>query len=141
MYPMNTGEEVSLRQASPQQIQLELIRRQCFNAFNGPKIVASLLRHKNLWQAVLMDSLGHVSQDDDHSNAGLIKLRDLPRNMWNVDRLFVLTDTLDQAQELERIANDDEWDADVVRVISEHDERMRALGTSRPGYIVSAWWD
>ncbi len=38
-----------------QEIQLELIRRHQFNAFDGRKIAASLRQHRSLWEAVLMD--------------------------------------------------------------------------------------
>lgn len=134
--PSHPPEPLPLTEASVQEIQLELIRRWRFNEFDGPRIVASLRRHRGLWRAVLMDRLGIVAQD-----GGLIKLRDLPGNLWNVDDLYVLTDTLQQARELQQIAEDEEWKADTVQIMENKDERCRALGTSDPRYVISFWWD
>ena len=102
--PSLPPEPLPLTEASVQEIQLELIRRRRFNQFDGPRIVASLRRHRSLWRAVLMDRLGHVSERDGRQTMwDLIKLRDLSHNDWNVDDMYILTDTLDQARELERI--------------------------------------
>jgi len=51
-------EAINLRDASVQDIQLELIRRTSFNAMRGERVVASLLRHRDLWKAVLLDRQG-----------------------------------------------------------------------------------
>ena len=48
-----------LREATVQEIQLELIRRTKFNAFDGERIHASLMKHRTYWQAVLLDRRGH----------------------------------------------------------------------------------
>ncbi len=89
----------------------------------------------------MMDRLGFACEGESAHNWGLIKLRDLPRNSWNVDDLFILTDSIDQARELERIAEEEQWQADNVTVIENKLERSSALGTSDPGYIISFWWD
>lgn len=133
-------EPLPLTEASVQEIQLELIRRRRFNQFDGPKIVASLRRYRGLWRAVLMDRLGFVTENGQN-HWELIKLRDLSGNRWNVDDLYILTDTLEQARELQRIAEAEAWEADNVEVMEDRDERARALGTSDPGYIISFWWD
>jgi hypothetical protein len=52
------NERQSLIDATVQEIQLELIRRTKFNAFDGERVMASLLRHRELWMAVLLDSQG-----------------------------------------------------------------------------------
>lgn len=71
--------------------------------------------------------------------AGLIKLRDLPDNVWNADTLFVLTKTGAAANQLAKIAESEDWGGEV------HDEREetdRALGTGRQEYgLLSVWWD
>jgi hypothetical protein len=138
--PSLPPEPLPLTEASVQEIQLELIRRQRFNFFHGPKIVASLRRHRHLWRAVFMDRLGFVAQDGQH-NWGLIKLRDLPANSWNVDDLYILTETLDQARQLQRIAEEERWEADNVEIMEDEQERSRALGTSDPDFVISFWWD
>src|SRR5258708_7624536 len=98
--PSLPPEPLPLTEASVQEIQLELMRRKQFNSFDGPKIVASLRQHRSLWRAVLMDRSGGMD---------LIKLRDLPDNYWNVDELFIMTDTYSQAYELQRIAEEEQW--------------------------------
>jgi hypothetical protein len=52
------NETLSLRDASVQDIQLELLRRTRFNALDGEKVCASLLRHRHLWRAALLDRPG-----------------------------------------------------------------------------------
>jgi hypothetical protein len=44
--------------ATVQGIQFELIRRTKFNAFDGERVEGSLLRHRELWMAVLLDRQG-----------------------------------------------------------------------------------
>jgi len=137
-------ESLSLRDASVQDIQLELIRRTRFNAMNGERIVASLLRHRDLWLAVLLDRPGLPNYAEPCSllTAGLIKLRDLPDNLWNADTLFILTRTREQARRMERIAEEEDWGADVVRVYDDQQEIDQSLGTGRQEYgLVSVWWD
>ena len=138
--PSLPPEPLPLAEASVQEIQLELIRRRRFNEFDGPKIVSSLRRHRSLWLAVFMDRLGYVSEAGG-SNWGLIKLRDLPQNHWNVDDLFVLTQTAEQAHELKRIAEDEDWQADNCTIIENREERSRLLGTSDPQFVIDFWWD
>jgi hypothetical protein len=138
------NESLSLRDASVQDIQLELIRRTSFNAMNGERIVASLLRHHDLWRAVLLDRQGLPNYDEPELllTSGLIKLRDLPQNLWNADTLFILTRTREQARRLAQIVEEEDWVADVVRVYDNQQEIDHALGTGRREYgLVSVWWD
>ena len=133
-------EPLPLTEASVQEIQLELIRRHQYNAFDGRKIAASLRCHRSLWEAVLMDRPGFMNRDG-MSFSGLIKLRDLSSNFWNVDYLFILTETLQQAHELQRIAEQEEWLADTVSITEDENQRSNALGTSHPGFVITFWWD
>ena len=45
-----------LRDASVQEPQLELIRPHSFNALDGEKVYASLLRNRGLWRVCLLRS-------------------------------------------------------------------------------------
>jgi hypothetical protein len=45
--------------------------------------------------------------------SGLIKLRDLPGNYWNADTLFILTRTREQARQLARTAEEEDWGGEV----------------------------
>ena len=73
--------------------------------------------------------------------SGLIKLRDLPQNIWNADTLYILTATRPEAEELAQIAEDEDW-AGEVHVFQGQAEIDRALGTGRQkNGLVSIWWD
>lgn len=134
---------LSLRDATVQEIQLELLRRTQFNAMDGERIAASLLRHRDLWIAALLDRPGLP----DFSNprrllmSGLIKLRDLSENYWNADILYVLTSSAKEAHEILRIAEDEEWGG-MLHVIEDREEVDRALGGGDgEEAILKVWWD
>jgi hypothetical protein len=138
------NESLSLRDASVQDIQLELLRRTAFNSMEGERIVASLLRHRDLWLAVLLDQPGLPDYEEPRLllTNGLIKLRDLPDNLWNADTLFILTRTREQARRLAQIAKEENWSSDEVRVYEDQQEIGEALGTRGERYgLVSVWWD
>jgi hypothetical protein len=133
----------SLRDASVQDIQLELLRRSCWNALDGERVYAGLMKHRELWLAVLLDRPGiaDYAQPSRLLMSGLIKLRDLPDNFWNADTLYILTETHAQANELARIAEDEDWAGEIV-VYKNQDEIDRALGTGRQeNGLLSIWWD
>lgn len=137
------NEPVSLRGASVQEIQLELLRRTCFNALDGERVHASLLRHRDLWLAALLDRPGVANYAEPGLllMSGLIKLRDLPDNFWNADTLFILTPTRQAADQLAGIAEDEDRGGEVV-VYKNQDEIDRALGMGRQEYgLLSIWWD
>lgn len=137
------NESLLLRQASVQEIQLELLRRTRFNALDGERVCASLLKHRRLWLAVLLDRPGvpNYAEPGHLLLAGLIKLRDLPHNIWNADTLFLLTPTRQEAEHLARIAEEEDWGGE-IQIIHDQAEIDRALGTGRQAYgLVSIWWD
>lgn len=137
------NESLSLRQASVQDIQLELLRRTRFNALDGEKVYASLLKHRHLWMAVLLDRPGvpNYAEPRHLLIAGLIKLRDLSDNYWNADTLFILTRTRLQARELARIADEEDWGGE-IQVYADQQDIDNALGTGRQEYgLLSIWWD
>ena len=137
------NEVLSLREASVQDIQLELLRRTMFNALDGEKLHASLRKHRDLWLAVLLDRPGVADYTEPGRLliSGLIKLRDLPHNLWNADTLFILTRTHLLAQKLARITEEEDWGGE-VQVYEDQKEIDRALGTGRQEYgLLSIWWD
>lgn len=136
-------DSVSLRSASVQEIQLELIRRTTFNDFDGQRVYDSLLKHRDLWLAVLLDRPGVPNYATPRRllTSGLIKLRDLPDNLWNADQLFVLTETRDQARQLAAIAEQEDWAGEIIPYENQEDIDY-ALGTGRREYgLFSIWWD
>jgi hypothetical protein len=137
------NEPLLLRAASVQEIQLELLRRTRFNALDGERVCASLLKHRDLWMATLLDRPGvpNYAAPGHLLIAGLIKLRDLPDNLWNADTLFLLTPTRRAAEELARVAEEEDWGGE-VHVYTKQEEMDRALGTGRQEYgLLSLWWD
>jgi len=135
--------ELLLRNATVQEIQLELIRRTSFNAMDGEKVYASLVRHRQLWQACLLDRPGVADYQTPRLlfGLGLIKLRDLGQNYWNADQLFILTATREQARQMKAIIEEEDW-AGEVWLTEDQEEIDRALGTGRQEYgLVNVWWD
>lgn len=129
-----------LTEATIQEIQLELIRRAGFNACDGERVVKSLERHRELWEAVLMDRLG-VTGTGGLAASGLIKLRDLSDNYWNVDTLYILCPDAARARRLAEIIESEDWGG-MVQLHDREDAVQRALGGGdRSAAIVSVWWD
>ena len=73
-----------LTEVTIQELHLELLRRTRFNAFDGEDIHEGLLALPDLWHAVLLDAGGLFATG---GGAGLIKLRDMAGNYYNVDTL------------------------------------------------------
>lgn len=127
-----------LREATAQEIQLELIRRTQMNAFDGERVARDLIEHRDLWIAVLMDRFG-VSNPPRLPSCSLIKLRDLDGNDWNVDTLFILAKNVKSARKLASLR--DPWIADSA-VVHDQEETERVLGGwGLPGRLVTFWWD
>ena len=122
----------TLRAASVQAIQLELIRRTCFNAMRGDRVVESLFRHRGLWEAALLDRPGFCDYEHPRRllSMSLIKLRDLPGNYWNADTLYLLAKDPETARELARVIQEEDW-AGEVQVHDDPAEIGMALGESR----------
>src|SRR5437763_8743821 len=138
------NDSVLLHEATVQEIQLGLIRRTKFNAFDGVRLHASLMKHRAYWQAVLLDRPGLASyQEPRHLlMSGLIKLRDLDDNIWNADKLFILTAKRAQAVHLARVIEAEDWGGEKPIVYDDQEETDSALGIGRQEYgLLSIWWD
>lgn len=137
---MNALFKTPLHDATTQEIQLELIRRSRFNAFDGERVVRSLLAHRELWEAVILDRFG-VPLAGKLPVSGLIKLRDLPFNIWNADSLYVLCPDAKSAVRLASIAREDRWGGEPA-VFSDQQTVDDALGSGRETRaILRVWWD
>lgn len=137
------SETKTVRDASVQDIQLELIRRTSYNVLDGERVYASLLAHRDLWLAVLLDRPGvpNYAHPRHLMTVGLIKLRDLPDNLWNADQLFVLTRTRAQAREMAAAIGREDWGGEVL-VYEDQRELDDAIGSGREEYgLLSVWWD
>lgn len=129
-----------ISEATIQDIQLELIRRRRFRALDGERVADALLRHRDLWEAVMMDRIA-VSNPGFLPALGLVKLRDLLYNEWNVDTLYILTPSKDNAERLAKIIKTEDWGG-LVDVHADSEEVDIALGGAQAGQaVVSIWWD
>lgn len=122
-----------------QKLNLELIKLASFNGFNGPGIARELLKHKDKWDAVVMDRCSFSSKKQEVC-IDLIKLRDIPENYWSVDDLFILCKP---GEEAAIAALGAEWGADRCE-IWDVEKTQHALGfwdKNDKRKIVDFWWD
>jgi hypothetical protein len=132
--------DLTLWDATVQEIQLELLRRTSFNALDGPRVVDSLLRNHELWLAFMLDRLW-LDMKRRLPGSGLIKLRDLPDNLWNADTLYILCPNATAAHRLAAIMEEEDW-AGMATVYDDRKEVDSALGTGGDDYaLVAVWWD
>ena len=108
-----------------QELHFELMKKASFNNFHAEQVIRDLKANTHLWDAALMDQ------------PNLIKLRDLPEDIWNVNTLYILTGIKsDQLSELARL-----WNPSSLRWI-EGDEASIRLGAYVSGdYILRLRWD
>jgi len=127
---------LTLAAASVQELHLELIRRTTHNNFDGARVLADLLAQREDWQAVLFDTYDLVLGGE---SSGLIKLRDMADNFYNVDTLYILAVNEQAAERLAAFA--ESWMADTVQIYDQektngllgcYDDNLR---------VVEMWWD
>ena len=129
-----------LGEASAQEIQLELIRRRKFNAFDGEQVAEALVKHRELWESAFMDRLGIHREDRELPAMSLIKLRDLAYD-WNVDTLYILTPDVASAKKLMEVFSMEEFCGEPY-LIEDPDEVSSAIGAGPTEQaIVAVWWD
>ena len=120
-----------------QDLQLRLIELVEYNELDGKRVVKDLVRDRDLWRAVIIDREGTAER------INLIKLRDLPQGIWNVDTLFLLPEK-GRENELETLART--WKADEIDWIG-GEEASAMLGgagfddPSNPRRVLRIWWD
>ena len=119
----STSDRKLLTDATVQEIQLELIRRTSFNSMDGPRVVAHLQQHRDLWSAVMLDRSTYVVSGG-LPDMGLIKLRDLPGNFWNADTLFILCATAENARRLAAFIEEEGW-GEAIRVHENQEVTLR----------------
>jgi hypothetical protein len=137
---MTLLESLPLSEASVQDIQLELIRRRRFHEFDGRRVVACLLENRDLWEAVMMDRLA-ISHPGSLPTMGLMKLRAFSCGEWNVDTLYILTRTEEDARRLADIFRKRHLGG-MVTVYADPEEVDNALGGAKPGQaVVTVWWE
>jgi hypothetical protein len=124
-----------------QRTQLELLRSVRYNELDGEKVVNDLLAWRDMWYGVIADRFALARpRDAAYQVINLIKLRDLPRNYWNVDTVFIWTTDAHVDTLIERIKK--RWRADDVGVF-DRDEAEESLGYGplRDDRLIYVWWD
>jgi hypothetical protein len=122
---------MELNNATVQDIQLELIRRSKWNSFNGQRIFDDLQNHRDLWEAVMLDTREQLK---------LLKLRDLNTNRWHTDTLYILAGDEESARKLVDLCW--QWNADEAQY---HNAKITSdrlhRGLLKNHCLVEAWWD
>jgi hypothetical protein len=127
-----------------QKLQLMTMIEARFNAFDPFRVVGDLLRHRDRWRGVVMDRAFPVTASGDrpytYLSGDLIPLRDVESGHWNVDTLYLLIDS-DQEAALRRLI--DQWSADEVHVIEGEavNSLLGAWGDNEGQKVVRVWWD
>ena len=84
-----------------QKLQLEIIKNTRHNKMYGADIYEDLVANKHLWEGVIL--FPH-----DHPPLELYCLRDLSKNIWNCDTVYIYT-TTENVMPLKHLA--DKWNA------------------------------
>lgn len=133
-------------EATPLELQLELMRRTRFNAFRGPRIYDDLLARRDLWRAAIFgrDDVVFVERNGEHVHAAPFwnTLNLLPVEAvegYNADQLWVLTPSADAGRALLDLARQ-RWRCDERRMWNRANSH-RAAGCQGDERIVSLWWD
>ena len=92
------------------------------------------MQHRDLWEAVMMDRLA-ISHPGSLPTMGLMKLRDFPKDEWNVDTLYILTRSAAEAERLAEILNKRQWggmvdvytDSEELDYANMSDEELRRI--------------
>ncbi len=114
----------------PQKLQFMLMLEGAFNNFDPFRVIEDLLRRRDLWQGVVMDRAFLLPDGAGLTRqrlcSDLIKLRDVGSRHWNVDTLFILTDSAHDA-EWDRLTTT--WEADEFGSIEAQRPRRRSAPT------------
>jgi hypothetical protein len=131
----------SLREATAQEIQFELLRRTQHNALRGDRVLESLLAHRDLWLSLMLDRLFVWSKEIRLPVLGLITLRDLPYNDWNADTLYILAESPEKARALVALMEQEDWGGE-PHIIDDPKEVSQSVGSWDEGLtLVQVWWD
>jgi len=142
-----------------QAMLLKLMREASFNDFDGNIVVDSLLAHRDLWIACMIDREAYQASYERERRAngekqgGLpvspidtIRLRDISEGYWNVDALFILPEP-GKEDELELLARK-EWNADEIdwydpldAGLIMHGSYEDTKGSTRVEKMLRVWWD
>jgi hypothetical protein len=112
-----------------------------YNELDGERVVNDLLAWRDMWYGVIADCFALARpRDTAYQVINLIKLRDLPRNYWNVDTVFIWTTAAHVDTLLDRIKK--RWHADDIGVFDrEEAEESLGYGPIWDERLIYVWWD
>ena len=135
------GGEFPLAEATPQEMQCELLRRGSFNGLDGPALARSLLTHRGLWFSFTWERVPLPAEYAELAPMSMIVHRDLPHGVWNADTLRVLCPDAAAAKALAAVAEDEDWGGEAW-LVDDREAVDGACGTGRCEWaVLQVWWD
>lgn len=133
-------------EATPLELQLELLRRTRFNRFDGPKIYRDLVAHRDLWRAAVFgrDDAVFIERSGRRVHASPLwntinLLHDEQSEGYNADQVWVVAPSVDAGRALLDLARA-RWNTDERRMWNRANSR-RVAGCVGDERVVSLWWD
>lgn len=133
-------------EATPLELQLELVRRTRFNAFNGPRIHDDLVARRDLWRSAIFgrDDVAFIERSGERVHAApfwntLNLLTNERVEGYNADQLWALTPSAEAGRALLALARN-RWRCDERRMWNRANSR-RVAGCRGDERVVSLWWD
>ncbi|MEW5848565.1 MAG: hypothetical protein AB2A00_07105 [Myxococcota bacterium] len=119
-----------------QHSHLQLLRYTKHNLLHGEVVAEELVEMSERWVAALVDNAGLA---DEAPSSLLIKLRDMDSGVYNVDTLYVLARSREDAEHIGSMK--ERWRADEVCILPPEDLDNALGGDERGFWLVMLWWD
>lgn len=133
-------------EATPLELQLELLRRTRFNRFDGPRIYRDLVEHRDLWRAAVFgrDDVVFVERDGRRVHASPVwntinLLREEESEGYNADQVWIVAPSAEAGRAVLDLARA-RWKADERRLWNRANSR-RVAACVDDERVVSLWWD
>lgn len=112
-----------------QLIQFELTEHVNLDGFDARRVVGDLIKHKELWESVVMMP---------DPSWGLLHLRDLAENTWNVDCLYLYA-SHDEAKVLTELAQS--WQPTELMWLAEEAQKdLMRVPERLPRHVLRLFW-
>jgi hypothetical protein len=112
-----------------QMIQFELMAHVNLDGFDAKRVIGDLIEHKELWESVVMMP---------DPSWGLLHLRDLAENRWNVDCLYIYASN-DETKALTELAQS--WQPTELMWLDEEAQRgLMRVQDQLPRRVLRLFW-
>jgi hypothetical protein len=122
-----------------------------WGGFNGPRIAADLRANLPLWRTLVFTRQSHMpagsSDTELRHRVDLIALRDSPKGVINLDRLFIVPEPgkQDEFEKLARhwLATEMTWisRADAASAMGRKAKFYHDYAVDEPRYLLNLWWE